>query len=291
MTSGKAFDATEALEFHKNFTDIKNLPPEERRAFATAIADSVSAITDSVNIAKIDQHPTASSATSPRSHLHLNQSTPSGSSKKVQFSNKVSTETIGNPTHPTEPSPLLSPRRTNKLRLALLCSGVCSERLLQKLDGWNFEVVLIAEIDPSLAAFARIHFPRAYVTSDVRKIPDLVASGDLTVTADVGMATFPCQSQSVLKELNGYADLSTADMFRDSLRFKIMNCLKIEFLMEENVPPNPNTTRDYDHIQKIAREYGCRTQIDIVDAACFGGAQSRLRALWTRDTSTSSYGK
>ena len=166
---------------------------------------------------------------------------------------------MGTPMDSTEFSPLLPPHRTSKHRLALLCSGVCSERVLQKMGGWNFEVVLIAEIDPSLAAFARTHFPRAYVISDVRKIPDLVASGDLTVTADVGMATFPCQSQTVLKELNGYADLSTADMFRDSLRFKIMDCLKMEFLMEENVPPNPNTAGDYDPIQKIAREHGYRT--------------------------------
>ena len=63
--------------------------------------------------------------------------------------------------------------------------------------------MLIAEIDPSLAFFAQAHFPRASVISDVRSIPDLVASGKLTVTADVGMATFPCQSQSVLKEFNG----------------------------------------------------------------------------------------
>jgi len=74
VTSGKAFDATEALAFHKNFTDINNLPSEERRAFATAIADSV-------NIAKINHHPTTSSATSPRSHLHFNQSAPSDFSK------------------------------------------------------------------------------------------------------------------------------------------------------------------------------------------------------------------
>ena len=111
------------------------------------------------------------------------------------------------------------------------------------------------------------------MVSDIRSIPELVNSGQLRLKADVGMATFPCQSQSVLRELNGYSDLSTADLFRGPLRFEIMDLLKTKFLVEENVPPNPNTTDDYNLITVQAENHGYRTQVDIADAACFGGGQ------------------
>jgi len=114
---------------------------------------------------------------------------------------------------------------------------------------------------------------------DIRSIPKLVNSGKLRLKADIGMATFPCQSQSVLKELNGYSDLNTADLFRGSLRFEIMDLLNIKYLVEENVPPNPKTTEDYNLIKAQAENLGYRTQVDFADAACFGGGQSRLRAI------------
>jgi len=49
--------------------------------------------------------------------------------------------------------------------------------------------------------------------------------------------------------------------------------------VEENVPPNSRTIEDYNFIKDQAKNFGYRTQIDIVDAACLGGAQSRLRTI------------
>ena len=93
---------------------------------------------------------------------------------------------------------------------------------------WKFEVVLIAESDTSLAAFAKKLFPKAIVMKIVRDIADLVRSGKLHLTADVGMPSFPCQSQSILQDLNSYPDLTNADLFRSDLRFEIMDSLKME---------------------------------------------------------------
>ena len=149
--------------------------------------------------------------------------------KRVKFSDEEPPESLGKPLCHQNTLSTTSPTRETRHRLALFCAGVCSERILQKLSWWNFEVVLIVEIDDSLSLFAKSHFPRATMVSDIRAITELVNSGQLRLKADVGMATFPCQSQSALKDLNGYADLHTADLFRGHLRFKIMDLLKIKF--------------------------------------------------------------
>ena len=122
----------------------------------------------------------------------------------------------------------------------------------------------------------------------MRDIPDLVRSGKLHLTADVGMASFRCQSQSTLRDLNGYPDLPSADLIGSNLRFEIMDTLKMEHLLEENVHPNSRTTDDYDLIQRNATELGYHTNIDIVDAAPLGGGQSRSRAFFITKKATTS---
>jgi len=58
-----------------------------------------------------------------------------------------------------------------------------------------------------------------------------------------------------------------------------MDTLEIKLLVEENVPPNSRTTNDYHTIQQNATKLGYNTDIDIVDAASVGGAQSRSRGF------------
>ena len=169
---------------------------------------------------------------------------------------------------------------SQRRRLAILCAGVCSERVFAD-ESWfcDFEVVLIAERRPELAALARTRFPNAVIVNDVRKIPALVKSGELNVKAECGMVSFDCQSESKLKDLNHYDDWESAPDFRGPLRFKIMDALNMTHLLEENVPPNSKTAAHFTEIRRLAPKYGYHTQIDICDAAYMGARTSRLRAI------------
>mmetsp|Transcript_10491 Transcript_10491/g.31621 ORF Transcript_10491/g.31621 Transcript_10491/m.31621 type:complete len:241 (+) Transcript_10491:811-1533(+) len=91
-----------------------------------------------------------------------------------------------------------------KLRLCVLCGGVFSERALQN-EKWfrnTFEVCLICELPTGLLEFAQRAFPHATAIADVTRIPQLVESGKLKIEADVGFATFECQSETSLQQLN-----------------------------------------------------------------------------------------
>ena len=94
---------------------------------------------------------------------------------------------------------------------------------------------------------------------------------------DVIMASFPCTDETPLRLLNLYPPTSTADIFRNDLRFEIMSTAGAQLFMEENVPPHAGSWQHHESLRARAKERGLHSAVTYLDAASVGAATSRIR--------------
>ena len=161
---GTPFDAAEALNFYIDFADMQRLSRDERGIYAAGINDALG----------------CNSPAEPSKHL---KAVPEGSREaSAHFSKrgKIFIRRVPRVARKTAPSSehliydVTDPGKTTPssslLRWSLLRTN------FQKLSWWNFEVVLIVEIDESQSLFES-YFPQATIVSDIRAIPEVVNSG------------------------------------------------------------------------------------------------------------------
>jgi hypothetical protein len=177
--------------------------------------------------------------------------------------------TLSRPHAPALSTP--EPHSMNVFVIGIGASGECG------LSDLNLNVSAFCEPDPDMNKFARLAFPGAVAFNTLEEaMSDVSAIEALLVSTECVVLTLPCQNETALKDLNGYATTSTAHLFTTT-QFAFVARFQPSFLLYEMTPPKSGSHTSHQDVISRLHELGYSTDTALVDASTVGDGTSHLR--------------